>query len=254
MRNGLRAAWSQPIVSKDSEVLGTFCIFFREPRTPTPNDIRLIEGAGHAVLIAIERGRSQAALINALDEIRQSEAHLRRDEEEFRRITDAIPQMIVVLHPDDRTLYANRVALQYTGLTLQEFRAEDFRARIFHPDDIERVYKSRQDALANDVPFENEQRCLRKDGKYHWFLIRYNPLLDEDGKVIRWYATGTDIEDRKQAEDRIRNENVTLREEIERSSMLEEIVGSSEVLRQVLRQVPRIPQSSSWVRRERARN
>ena len=53
-------------------------------------------------------------------------------------------------------------------------------------------------------------------GKYRWFVIRYNPLLDENGKVIRWYATGTDIDDRKRAEDRMRNESVALREEIVR--------------------------------------
>jgi formate hydrogenlyase transcriptional activator len=97
------------------------------------------------------------------------------------------------------------------------------------------------------VPFENEQRFLRKDGKYRWFLHRYNPLLDEQGKVIRWYTTGTDIEDRKQAEDRMRSENVALREEIERSSMFEEIVGSSEPLRIVLKQVSKVAPTDSTV-------
>jgi len=247
LRNGLRAAWSQPIISKDDEVLGTFCIYCREPRTPSPSDIQLIEGAGHVALIAIERGRSQKALIDALEEIKKSEVRLRRDEEEFRRITDAIPQMIIVLHPDGRTLYANRVTLDYTGLTLQDIQAENFRDRAFHPEDIQRVQEQRRAALANQVPFENEQRCLRKDGKYRWFLNRYNPLLDEDGKVVRWYATGTDIEDRKHGEDQMRNENVALREEIERSSMFEEIVGSSESMRQVLRQVSKVAPTDSTV-------
>jgi formate hydrogenlyase transcriptional activator len=182
-----------------------------------------------------------------IDDLKRAQVKLCRDEEEFRRITDAIPQMIVVLHPDGRTLYANRVALDYTGLTLQDFRAEDFRARVFHPEDIQRLHQLRQDALSNDVPFENEQRALGKDGKYRWFLIRYNPLLDENGNVIRWYATGTDIEARKQEEDRIRNENVALREEIERSSMFEEIVGSSEALRQVLKQVSKVAPTDSTV-------
>src|SRR5262249_55106170 len=50
-------------------------------------------------------------------------------------------------------------------------------------------------------PFENEQRVLGKDGKYRWFLIRYNPLLDEQGRIARWYVAAFDIEDRKQAED-----------------------------------------------------
>jgi formate hydrogenlyase transcriptional activator len=182
-----------------------------------------------------------------IDDLKRAQVKLSQDEEEFRRITDAIPQMIVVLHSDGRTLYANRVALDYTGLTLEDIRAEDFRARVFHPEDIQRLQELRQDALSHDVPFENEQRALGKDGKYRWFLIRYNPLLDDDGKVVRWYATGTDIEDRKHAEDRIRNENVALREEIERSSMFEEIVGSSEALRQVLRQVSKVAPTDSTV-------
>jgi len=75
---------------------------------------------------------------------------------------------------------------------------------------------------------------LGKDGKYRWFLVRYHPLRDEQGKVLRWYATATDIEDRKQKEERTRNENLALREEIARSSMSEEIVGTSGILRQTL--------------------
>ena len=88
---------------------------------------------------------------------------------------------------------------------------------------------------------------LGKDGKYRWFLIRYNPLVDENGKVIRWYATGTDIEDRKQAELRMRNENLALREDIDRSSMYETIVGSSQSLRKVLSQVDKVAPTDSTV-------
>jgi formate hydrogenlyase transcriptional activator len=68
------------------------------------------------------------------------------------------------------------------------------------------------------LPFENEQRALGKDGKYRWFLNRYNPEYDEHGNILRWYVTGTDIDDRKQAEERIRNENLALREQIDRDS------------------------------------
>jgi len=247
LRNGLRSAWSQPIVSKDGEVLGTFCIYSPQPQAPKPSDLQLIEGAVHIALIAIERGRTQAALVDALEEIRKSQEHLRRDEEEFRRITDAIPHMIVVMQPDGRIIYANRLALDYTGLTLVDVRSETFRTRTFHPEDVERVHKERNEGLLKGVPFENEQRFLRKDGQYRWFLHRYNPLLDEQGKLIRWYTTGTDIEDRKQAEDRMRSENVALREEIERSSMFEEIVGSSEPLRIVLKQVSKVAPTDSTV-------
>jgi formate hydrogenlyase transcriptional activator len=92
-----------------------------------------------------------------------------------------------------------------------------------------------------------EKRLRGKDGRYRWFLIRCNPLLNENGGVVRWFGTGTDIEDHKQAENRLRNENVALREEIERSSMFEEIVGSSEALRRVLAQVSKVAPTDSTV-------
>src|SRR5882762_6030616 len=363
---GLRAAWSQPLISKNQEVLGTFCLYYAEPRSANDTDLQLIEGAAHIAVIAIEGERSQEALRSASEEIRNSEARLRKiidtiptnawctlpdgtgifwnrrwleytglslevvrgwgwqnaihpedlkeitdkwlgdlaagqpgevegrlrrfdgvyrwflfraeplrdesgnivnwygtdtdiddlkraeaklrqDEEELRRMTDAIPQTIFVLNPNGKPIYANRVALEYTGLSLDDVRDDDFRARILHPDDVRRLPEERHKALSGTAPFENEQRALGKDGKYRWFLIQYNPLLDEGGKVIRWYATGTDIDDRKRAEDRMRNETVALREEIVRSAMFEEIVGSSEALRRVLEQVSRVAPTDSTV-------
>ena len=182
-----------------------------------------------------------------IDDLKRAEAKLRQDEEELRRMTDAIPQTIIVMNPDGKAIYANRVTLEYTGLSLDDVRGDDFRARVFHPDDVQRLREERNKALSGAAPFENEQRALGKDGKYRWFLIRYNPLLDESGNVIRWYATGTDIDDRKRAEDRLRNETVALREQIDRDSMFEDIVGSSEALREVLRQVNKVAHSDSTV-------
>jgi len=240
LEHGMRACWSTPIRSAAGDVLGAFAIYYGEPRTPTPRDQALIDQFTHIASITIERERSQTSLTRALSKLRQ-------DEGELRRITDAIPQCIVVLNPEGRTLYANRVTLEYTGFSMEEFQADDFRARIFHPEDLERLREVRQNALSRGISFQNEQRALGKDGKYRWFLIQYNPLLDEDGKIVRWYATGTDIDERKRTEDRTQNENVALREEILRSSMFEEIVGSSEALRRVLAQVSKVAPTDSTV-------
>ena len=240
LSHGLRAAWSQPLLSKNDEVLGTFCLYYPEVRSPNRSDLRLLEDAGHVAVIAIEGERTQAALTKAFAAIKESEAQL-------REIVDAIPHSITVLGPDGDTLYVNRVALDYSGLTMNEVMAPDYRARVFHPDDIERLRDERQKALSRGTPFENEQRARRSDGQYRWFLIRYNPLRDEKGHVIRWYATGTDIEDRKQGEERVRSENLALREEIDRSWMFEEIVGSSEALRRVLSQVAKVAPTDSTV-------
>jgi formate hydrogenlyase transcriptional activator len=182
-----------------------------------------------------------------IDDLKRAEDKLRRDEQELRRITDAIPQTIIVLGTDGTVIYANQSTLDYTGLTMEEMMATDIRAQVFHPEDVERLRDERQRALSRGIPFENEQRARRKDGQYRWFLIRYNPLFDEQGYLLRWYATGTDIDDRKQVEERMRNENLALREEIDRSSMFEEIVGSSEVLRKVLAQLDRVAPTDSTV-------
>src|SRR5437773_8183250 len=182
-----------------------------------------------------------------IDALKQAEEKLREDERALRRITDTIPHNIVVLDPDGIPIYANRATLDYTGLTLADVVSSDFRARVFHPEDLERVRDQRQAALAAGVPFEFELRALSKEGQYRWFLTRYKPFHDEQGRLVSWYATGTDIDDRKRAEDRTRNENVALREEIVRSSMFEEIVGSSDALRTVLAQIAKVAPTDSTV-------
>ena len=153
----------------------------------------------------------------------------------------------MILDPDGRPIYANHATLDYTGLTMADVVHADFRARIFHADDLERVRDQRQAALAAGVPFEFELRALSKQGQYRWFLIRYKPFHDEHGRLVSWYATGTDIDERKRAEERVRSENVVLREEIDRSAMFEEIVGSSGALRHLLAQVAKVAPTDSTV-------
>ena len=178
---------------------------------------------------------------------KQAEGRRRQDEQELRHITDAIPQLIIVYSPEGRAVYLNRGTLDYMGLSLEEGQAESFRDRVIHPDDVERFRNVRQNGLPKGVPFETEQRVLGKDGKYRWFLSRYNPLKDEQGRIIRWYATATDIDDRKKAEQHLQNENVALREEVIRASMFEEIVGASPALSTVLARVAKVAPMDSTV-------
>jgi len=182
-----------------------------------------------------------------IEDRKRAEKKLLEEERELRRITDAIPQTIVVLDPHGQPLYANQAMLDHTGLTMQDVLISDFRARIYHPEDLERVREERKAGLARGLPFEIEQRVRRKDGQYRWLLLRYNPFRDEEGCLVRWYVTGTDIDDRKRAEDRTRNENIALREEVDHSSMFEEIVGSSPSLRKVLKAVDKVAATDSTV-------
>ena len=123
--------------------------------------------------------RHDLATAAGAGDVKLNEPNLLPDEEELRRIIDLIPQTIVVLNPDGKAIYANRVALEYTGLSLDEVRDDNFRDRVFHPEDVQRLREERQKGLSGSVQFENEQRARGKDGKYRWFLIRYNPLIDE---------------------------------------------------------------------------
>jgi formate hydrogenlyase transcriptional activator len=233
LAHGLRACWSAPILSSEGQVLGTFALYYREPRRPRPQDLEVLEQIAAVAAVAIQHQRAHE--------------RVRHEEQELRRIIDAIPQTIVVLGPDGRTLYANQATLNYTGLTLDEVRAADFRTRVFHPDDVARLRDERQQALARGLPFDNEQRARRHDGQYRWFLIQYNPLRDDQERLMRWYATGTDIDERKHAEERMRTENLALREDLDRTSMFEEIVGSSEALRTVLRHVAQVAPTEATV-------
>jgi len=182
-----------------------------------------------------------------IETLKRTEEKLREDERELRQITDAIPQAVVVQDPSGLPIYANRATLNYTGLSADDVTAPNFRERFFHPEDVERFRNERKAALARGLPFEFEHRALGKDGQYRWFLIQYNPFRNERGQVTRWYATGTDINDRVRAEERTRNENLALREQIDRDSMFEDIVGSSEALRRVLREIAKVAPSDSTV-------
>ena len=175
-----------------------------------------------------------------------AEQKIREQELELRQILDFAPQLIAVFGPQRERLYVNRTALDYFGLTLDEWRATAPGA-VSHPDDTKRVQAQWDRGMSSGCAFELEGRLRKSDGTYRWFLVRYNPVRDDQGEVRRWYAACTDIEDRKQAEERLQRENAALLEDLNQVSMFEEIVGSSEPLRKVLSQVSKVASSDSTV-------
>src|SRR5579862_6296149 len=106
LAHGLRAAWSQPLISKEGEVLGTFGLFHSMARSPSNRKLQLIEDAGHIAVIAIEGERSQAALKNAFLQIQTSERRL-------RTILDAIPTQAWSLRADGTVAYVNHRWQEY---------------------------------------------------------------------------------------------------------------------------------------------
>jgi PAS domain S-box-containing protein len=171
---------------------------------------------------------------------------LRESEAELREILDLTPQLIAVFGPHREQLYINRHALDYFGVTLDGWR--NTRSRdILHFDDLESLQSRWDDAMTSGAAFEVEVRFRKSDGNYRWFLTRFNSVKDGEGRILRWYAACTDIEDRRQAEDRLQRENTALRQEINQASMFGEIVGSSEALHKVLGQVKKVARSDSTV-------
>jgi PAS domain S-box-containing protein len=327
VRNGLRAIWSTPVISDDNAVLGTFAMYYSEPRLPSPDHIHLIDMATQMVRVAIEaksneellrtvfegapcgmgitdlagnivrvnptfarlvghtlaelQGKTIAdvtheedypqnkALIDELlagkreafvidkryrrkdgqlvwvhntvalvrgpaDEPRymvaliedisarkraaeawlqmaaEIQALARQKEDLLRLVIDTIPTMAWSLLPDGAVDFVNQRWLDYTGLSLEE--ALEDANHIVHPEDIPSVMEKWSVDMAAGETCEYEMRLRRADGEYRWFLVRTVPLRDEQGKIVKWYGTSTDIEDRKRAEDALRESEEKFRQ------------------------------------------
>jgi PAS domain S-box-containing protein len=165
--------------------------------------VKHVRSTAH-VIEQIEDRHIFCCAVQDVTEIKLADDALRASERNLNLMINAIPAVIGVMRADGSPLYGNQAVTDYTGLTAEEMLKEDFRTRLFHPEDLEKLREARRQAFTRAVPFENEIRSLGKDGRYRWFLFRYKPQLDEAGKIERWYMTAFDIEDRKRAEDELR--------------------------------------------------
>src|SRR5258705_8572639 len=188
VRNGLRAIWSTPILSDKNAVLGTFAMYYGEPQLPSPEHIQLSDMAVQMARVAIEAKRAEDAL--------------RRSEDRLRLVIDTIPTMAWSVLPDGAVDFVNQRWLEYTGLSFKE--ALEGATHTVHPEDLPAVMEKWSVDMAAGKPCEYELRLRRADGEYRWFLIRTVPLRNEQGHIVKWYGTSTEIEDRKRAEDALR--------------------------------------------------
>jgi formate hydrogenlyase transcriptional activator len=194
-----------------------------------------------------DRKQAQDGLREENVSLKRAEEKIREQEAELRQILDFVPQLVRVFGPDHERIYANRIGLDYLGISLEEWRQIHDVCRFVHPDDGDRMRAFFERARSIGAACELEVRLRKADGSYRWFLVRYNPVCDNKGQVMRWYVAGTDIEDRKQAGERLQRENVALREEIDKTSMFEEIVGTSPALKTVLSHISKVAPSDSTV-------
>ncbi len=215
----------------------------------------------HVVANAVEDGRGDLEYIGAVTDItktRHAELQLRQSEQSLRLTLEVLPGLVWTMLPNGTVDFCNEQILNYCGKTLDQL--QDLTC-VWHPDEIEAKVEQLRRFLSAGTPNEDEFRLLRHDGIYRWHQCRVRPLRNETGEIIRWYGLLWDIDERKQAEeerrkaldetkklrDQLYQENLALKEEIDQASMFEEIVGSSDALRQVLVQVTRVAPTDSTV-------
>ena len=210
------------------------------PHVFTPERVTVLKVLASQAAISLENSELYR-------DLEDREGQIRTQEMELRQMLDLAPQYVAVFGPGRERLYANRIFLDFLGLTLEDWRQTLDRNEFVHPDDGERVNGHFDRAVSSGAGFEAEVRLRKSDGSHRWFLARCNPVRDDKGQVMRWYIACTDIEDRKRAEEKLQRENAALREEIDKASMFEEIVGTSGPLKAVLSRIAKVGPTSSTV-------
>jgi PAS domain S-box-containing protein len=160
-----------------------------EPTVWPPEEITLLTELATRIFLRLERARTEETL-------RQSEA-------EFRSLAETVPQIVWATRPDGWNIFFNQRWMDYTGLTLAESYGHGW-IKPFHPDDQPRAWQAWQRAIQYHETYVLEGRLRRADGSYRWWLIRGEPMRHADGTILKWFGTCTDIEDIKQAEERLR--------------------------------------------------
>jgi PAS domain S-box-containing protein len=178
--HNLKACWSVPILDSQGHVLGTFALYYPTVCSPQKTERQLIASASHLAAVAIERHRSEQAL--------------QQRENELRLITEAIPQQVWTALPNGELDYSNQRWRDFTGKTLEQLQAQRW-AEIVHPEDLARVEKLWNHAVQTGGEYESQARWLARGGEYRWILQQALPLRDQEGNIVKWYGSNTDITD-----------------------------------------------------------
>jgi len=235
-REEIRSFVGHPLVFR-GQILGVLGVFSREPLSEQES-VWLRMFADQAA-VAISNAR-------AFEDLQRVEAAFEQRAQELKQVVDLAPLHMFIWEADAKVSFGNRSANEYFGPLPPKLPLE-FLESVTHPEDAETLKNGINVAMGRAEPFEKEVRLRRRDGEYRWFLYRLDPLNDRQGHVIRWCETGIDIDDRKRAHDRSQRENLVLREEVDKASMFEEIIGTSPALQAVLKRVSKVAPSDCTV-------
>ncbi len=240
-REGIRSLSAYPLIFH-GRTLGVLAILRREPLSEE-NSAELQTLAN---LAAVAIGNAET-----FENHSKIEKSLQEHIQQLRQIIDVVPAHLALLEPDLSDSLVNRPAREYFGfhksLMPQKMTPWEFLQRVTHPEDIEPLQTGIRQSLSTGKILSIEIRMRSSEGQYRWFLYQLHPLRDETGRVFRWCAIRTDIDDQKRAQERAQRENLALRDEIDKLAMSEEIVGSSAALQAVLTRVSKVAGTDSTV-------
>jgi PAS domain S-box-containing protein len=215
------ALWMERVHPQDRERVLRELRTAREGRRAFDLNLRILRAdsgeerwlAMHGRFLPDEHGDGLASIGVVFDvtDAKRREAELRRSEALYRTLGEAVPDLVWSSTADGRADYVNRRWVDYTGLTLEQFRTLGWNTLV-HPDDAAGVRERWQRAQARRSVFEAEFRCRRRDGEYRWLWCRALPSLDADGRTAKWVGIASDVTARRRTEEELRRTEAALRE------------------------------------------
>ncbi len=172
----------------------------------------------------------------AITKVERAEERIRQSERELCLIVETIPAIVATALPDGSVDFMSQSWADYTGLSIDQAKGSGW-ASVLHPDDRDHATANVRAALATGTSFEHEVRLRHADGTYRWFLNRNFPLRDDEGNAIKWYGVLFDIDDRKRAEDHLRDTRIKLNKVSRIATVAELSASTADRLNQPLNSV-----------------
>lgn len=148
-------------------------------------------------------------LLTDISERKRAESALLERDRELSLIVETIPALFWCADPQGERNYVNQRVLDYTGMAPEVLTGAEW-FKIIHPEDAEATFRAWCDAIEKGEPYDIQYRLRRHDGIYQWFQAFAQPLRDAQGAIIRWYGLLVDIDDRKNAQEKLRRAEIQL--------------------------------------------
>ncbi len=189
-----------PLVTSEGHALGTLCVIDRKPREMKPEHQQALRILSRHVITLLDLRQRNRELARTRTRLAVEKEARAQAEEEFETLAETVPHIIWAARPDGTLDYFNQRCLDYFQLDSEAMRDWDGRGAV-HPKDRDEGFARWQRSLQTGEPYDVELRLRRAtDGAWRWHLVRAMPQKDENGRIVRWFGTCTDIQDKKEAE------------------------------------------------------